>query len=781
MLQRRIFTSYRLALQGKDQSIIKRAITMVLLLCIAMIAIVVWNSWNSYHGELAKTQSSLTNRAHSLAQHAAGTIKAADTILVGLVERLEVDGTGDASLERMHRFLMKRVTELPQLHGIFVYDQTGKWLVNSQAGPVPTNANNSDRDYFKFHQADPQTGPHIGAPVRSKSTNDWIITVTRRFNHADGSFAGVVLTTLGMKFFDDFYKTYAIGKNGQIQLWMDDGTMLAGRPFMEASLGKKTEDLLFLKGYLSAQEGSLTVKSPGDGMERIYSYRRLSQYPLVLSTAVSKEEVLARWRIETYSIFTGIFLLLIALGILSHRLVGQINRRNEAEVLRQAADARIQELAFYDQLTGLPNRSLLIERVQKAMLTSARNKKYCALFFLDLDNFKSLNDLFGHDKGDLLLQQVAVRLVSCVRESDTVARLGGDEFVVMLEDLSGVPTEAYAQAGQLGEKILGAFITPFILNEYEHFTSPSIGVAVFSDASATVEEQLKKADLAMYEAKAAGRNTIRYFDPQMQVIVNNRASLEADLRQALLHDELQLYLQPQLTAGRTIIGAEALLRWHHAKRGMVSPAEFIPVAEHSGLIIQVGNWVLHAACLQLIKWAAIPETASLTIAVNVSARQFRHPDFVVHVLTALEDTGANPLLLKLELTESVLVDDMEATIAKMNALKVHGISFSLDDFGTGYSSLAYLKRMPIDQLKIDQSFVRDMLVSPNDASIVKTILALGRAIGIAVIAEGVETGEQYQLLLREGCVIFQGYYFGRPLPVNELQNLIFKDLAPVSN
>jgi EAL domain-containing protein (putative c-di-GMP-specific phosphodiesterase class I) len=291
-----------------------------------------------------------------------------------------------------------------------------------------------------------------------------------------------------------------------------------------------------------------------------------------------------------------------------------------------------------------------------------------------------------------------------------------------------------------------------------------------------VEEQLKKADLAMYEAKAAGRNTIRYFDPQMQVIVNNRALLEADLRQALLHNELILYFQPQFIADHTIVGVEALVRWPHAKRGMVSPVEFIPVAENTGLIIQVGNWVLHAACLQLVKWAAIPETATLTISVNVSAHQFRHPDFVMNVLTTLENTGANPTLLKLELTESILVEDVEATIAKMNALKEHGIGFSLDDFGTGYSSLAYLKRMPLEQLKIDRSFIKDMLVSSNDASIVRIILALGRAIGTVVIAEGVETAEQYQVLRREGCDGFQGYYFSRPIPVSELQEILYKNL-----
>jgi len=436
---------------------------------------------------------------------------------------------------------------------------------------------------------------------------------------------------------------------------------------------------------------------------------------------------------------------------------------------RKAAEEEINKLAFYDSLTQLPNRRLLLDRLDRALLSSSRSGKIGALLFIDLDEFKILNDTLGHDIGDLLLQQVAKRLSSCVREGDTVARLGGDEFVVMLEGLNENRDEVAKQCEMVGAQISLAFNRPFALNAHEVRSTPSIGVTLFDGRHNQVDELLKQADLAMYQSKAAGRNTLCFFDATMQALVSERAAMEFDLREAIRTKQFVLHYQPQIMGKDRVIGAEALVRWQHPNRGIVSPAEFIPLAEETGLIVALGNWVLEAACTQLCVWAHRPATSHLTIAVNVSAIQINQSDFVEHVMSVLKRTGANPNLLKLELTESLLVTNIENTIKKMVALKAIGLGFSLDDFGTGFSSLTYLKRLPLDQLKIDQGFVREVLISPNDAAIAKMIIALAASLGLTVVAEGVEMQGQCDFLAREGCHTYQGYYFSRPLPLVDFE------------
>ncbi|MRR09518.1 EAL domain-containing protein, partial [bacterium] len=436
---------------------------------------------------------------------------------------------------------------------------------------------------------------------------------------------------------------------------------------------------------------------------------------------------------------------------------------------RKAAEQEIEYLAFYDPLTRLPNRRLLMERLHQALAASARHEKRGALLFIDLDNFKVLNDTLGHDKGDILLQQVARRLSACVREGDSVARLGGDEFVLMLEDLSGDATEAATQAERIGEKIIAALNQPYRLADHDFHNTPSIGVTLFFGHQVSVDELMKYADLAMYEAKKAGRNTLRFFDPAMQASISARAALEADLHEGLRGGQFLLHYQPQVDDKGRILGVEALIRWQHPQRGLLAPAHFIALAEETGLILPLGQWVVEAACMQLVAWATRPATAHLSVAVNVSARQFRQADFVAQLLAAVDRIGANPRLLKLELTESLLLDNIEDVVAKMSALQARGIGFALDDFGTGYSSLSYLKRLPLNQLKIDQSFVRDVLNDPNDAAIARTIVALADSLGLAVIAEGVETEAQGQCLASQGCRSYQGYLFGRPMPAADLE------------
>lgn len=437
---------------------------------------------------------------------------------------------------------------------------------------------------------------------------------------------------------------------------------------------------------------------------------------------------------------------------------------------RKKAEEDIRSLVFSDTLTGLPNRRLLMERLKQAMVGALRHKHQDALLFVDMDDFKTLNDSLGHDKGDQLLQQIAGRMLACVREGDTVARLGGDEFVVLLEDLDKRPQEAAKQAEVVGRKIHDALHQPYQLGSHGHHSSASIGITLFGGAQReSIEEPLKRAELAMYKAKAVGRDNLRFFEPEMRNAINARATLEAQLHQALRQAQFLLYYQAQVDRDAHLTGVEALVRWQHPERGLVSPGEFIPVAEANGLILPLGRWVLETACKQLAAWALRPEMAHLTISVNVSARQFRSPNFVEEVLAVLQATAANPKRLKLELTESLLLDNMKDIITKMTALKSRGVRFSLDDFGTGYSSLSYLKRLPLDQLKIDQGFVRDILTDPNDAAIAKMVVALAETMGLGVIAEGVETQAQRDTLAALGCHAYQGYLYGKPLPIDELE------------
>ncbi|MFZ4479568.1 MAG: EAL domain-containing protein [Rhodoferax sp.] len=433
---------------------------------------------------------------------------------------------------------------------------------------------------------------------------------------------------------------------------------------------------------------------------------------------------------------------------------------------RRKAQSEINSLAFYDPLTKLPNRRLLLDRLTQVLVASARHFGRSALLFVDLDDFKTLNDSRGHLQGDALLVRVAERLLQCARAGDTVARLGSDEFVVLLENLSRSVLDAEAQTEAMAEKMLAALGQDYQLDGGPHHSTSSIGITLFGGtATERSEEPLKRAELAMYQAKAAGRNAMRFFDPQMQVDLTNRVALEADLREAVAEKQFVLFYQSQVIGTGRVTGVEVLLRWQHPRRGLVTPADFIRLAEATGLILPLGQWVLETACHRLALWATRPELAHLTLAVNVSARQFQQKDFVQQVLNALEQTGANPKRLKLELTESMLVQDIEGMIVKMGTLKIRGVSFSLDDFGTGYSSLSYLKRLPLDQLKIDQGFIRNIVTDSNDAAIARMVVALADSLGLSVIAEGVELEAQRDFLAGLGCHAYQGYLFSRPLPV----------------
>jgi diguanylate cyclase (GGDEF)-like protein/PAS domain S-box-containing protein len=434
---------------------------------------------------------------------------------------------------------------------------------------------------------------------------------------------------------------------------------------------------------------------------------------------------------------------------------------------RKATAEQIKRLVFYDTLTGLPNRRMMLDLLHHAFASSQRSGREGALLFIDLDNFKVLNDTLGHDIGDVLLKQVAQRLQSGFGEVGTFSRLSGDEFLMILEDLSEHPIEAAAQTQVVGEKILAILGKPYQLGPHEFHCTASIGAAIFSDHKVSYEELLKRVDIAMCQAKLAGRNTLRFFNNQMQEIISARASLEKELRKALENHQLHLHYQIQVDSSANALGAEALIRWIHPERGLVSPVQFIPLAEETGLILPIGQWVLETACNQLKIWEQEALTRALILSVNVSAKQFRQVNFVANVKETVLRHAINPKLLKLELTESMLLDNIKDIINTMSVLKEFGVGFSLDDFGTGYSSLQYLKRLPIDQLKIDQSFVRDLVTDNDDKAIVRTIIAMAHSLKLNVIAEGVETEDQRQILLAKGCTNYQGYFFGKPMPIEQ--------------
>jgi len=436
---------------------------------------------------------------------------------------------------------------------------------------------------------------------------------------------------------------------------------------------------------------------------------------------------------------------------------------------RKVHEEQIRNLAYFDPLTGLPNRRLLVDRLEHALIASHRSRQYGALMMLDLDQFKAINDTLGHDVGDRLLVEASQRMTTSVREGDTVGRLGGDEYVVILENL-GTEEQAAANATEMtAEKVRFALNMPYALASAEpaHYCTSSIGLTLFRGHDTSIEVLLKQADVALYQAKGAGRNTARFFNPNMQKTIESRMALETALRQALFKGELQLFYQPQIDQNGRCFGAEALLRWRRPGHGLVAPLEFIPLAEETGLILPIGQWVMDTACAQIKAWEASERTRFLRMAVNVSARQFHQPDFVAQVQASLERYGANPHRLKLELTESVVLENAEQVVSRMNQLRALGVSFSMDDFGTGYSSLSYLKRLPLDQLKIDKSFIRDIATDPNDAAIVRAILAMSQSLGLEVVAEGIENEAQRRFLCENGCHRFQGYLLGRPKPIEE--------------
>jgi diguanylate cyclase (GGDEF)-like protein len=434
---------------------------------------------------------------------------------------------------------------------------------------------------------------------------------------------------------------------------------------------------------------------------------------------------------------------------------------------RRQSEEKLRRQAYSDELTNLPNRNYFMEQLAKTLAQSRRHDYFSALLFFDLDNFKIINDTLGHHTGDKLLADVGMRLRKVIRKEDTAARLGGDEFVIIVTNLGSEPQHAADQARLIAEKVHNALAMPFNMAGHEHHLTMSTGINLFPFDSEDINDILKFADTAMYRAKESGRNAICFFQPGMQQAAEERFALQGRMRQALSNDEFELFYQPQFNSNGEIIGAESLLRWQQPELGMVSPARFIPLAEESGMILDIGIWVLREACHQIIVWQQQGIDIE-TLAVNVSPRQFHQPDFVAQIEAIIRESGINPHRLELELTEGVLVENIYDVTQKMEQLQQMGIRFAIDDFGTGYSSLRYLKQLPLDRLKIDQSFVRDIHLTEANALIVETIISMAHHLELELIAEGVETLEELKFLKLRGCHKFQGYYFSRPLPAPQL-------------
>ncbi|MGK5079705.1 putative bifunctional diguanylate cyclase/phosphodiesterase [Janthinobacterium sp. HLX7-2] len=728
----------------------------------ALAGFIGFTQYEEYHRIDTQEHERLTMQAEIVEKNLTPQLNLTKQVIDSVIDELAAWQAQGDHLRQVNHSLKVINNALIGIRPILVIGPDGRLVAGSDASMSSDNFHQNDCFQKAMRLADPQL-LHLSAPPGNTAVPA-AITLCRRISGFQGSFGGIVMVSLAPAYFSDLLDSVRYARDVVSSISREDGQL-----YMVSS-----------RQSGAGTPGPLTGMAPGTGKKRMVAERLVpsgaATFGTTLRIAVSRDtEVLfAPWRHSLYvqSVLFGLVAVLSTLGLL---IIQKRHRLRRVE--RKKTEKQIQQLAFFDQLTKLPNRILLLDRLKQAMKSSLRSGNHGAVLFIDLDNFKTLNDTLGHDMGDLLLNQVARRLVLCVRAGDTVARLGGDEFVVMLTDLHMNAEHAAAQVDIVGNKIRKELSQTYRLNQLTHRSTSSIGATLFMGNLTSIDDLLKQADLAMYKSKAVGRNALRFFDPAMEVAMLERAALETDLRDAVPCRQLILHYQPQIDHTGRVTGVEALVRWQHPIRGLVPPGDFIPLAEEIGVILPLGQWVLETACTQLLAWAGRPDMRHLSIAVNVSVRQFNQEDFVDQVLFALASSGADPRRLKLELTESLLVSDVDGVIAKMSSLKAHGVGFSLDDFGTGYSSLAYLKRLPLDQLKIDKSFVRDVIHDPSDASIAKTIIALARSLNIAVIAEGVETLAQRDFLARYGCRAYQGYFFSRPLTLPDLEAFVQRRCA----
>jgi diguanylate cyclase (GGDEF)-like protein len=786
------------------------------LLILVLVATNVAVIWHLRSSELRDQENQLKNLSLILAEEADRSFESVDLVVSSVAEGVVAEGVTDgASFDRkmaghdVFLVLQEKISGLPQLDAVTVISRHGKLINFSRFWSAP-EADVTDRDYFKAMKNDPSVKSYVSEPVRNRVTGSWVIFLAHRVSGPDGEFLGIILGAIKMSYFENFFQAISLGRGGSIALEQMSGQLLVRFPPTDTIGMVFSNSQRLLHGGVS---GVLTEPSPIDGQMRIKAAHRLANYPVFALATKTEAAALANWRAIARLMSLGALGCAISIALAGFAFGrqwthGAMLANSNAELDRQEDRAaamgtavevarvtakEMTHLAEHDFLTGLPNRMLLNDRIGQAIALARRNKKIVAVLFLDLDGFKHVNDSLGHATGDKLLQSIAKRLVDCVRGSDTVSRQGGDEFVVLLTEMAQ-PGDAAAAARRIVQAVTGAhsvgqhefhvraefaakrmleaIAEPHFVEDHDLHITASIGVSVYPDDGVDAETLIKNADTAMYQAKENGRRGYQFFEPEMNVRAVERQFIEEGLRRALERREFALHYQPIIDV-RTgaIIGAEALLRWTHPTRGMIPPGEFIPVAEDCGLILPIGNWVHREACTQARAWAeaGLPE---MTMAVNVSAIELRNDSFLEGLFTILSETNLEPRTLVLELTESILMKNPDATAVVLQALRERGVQMAIDDFGTGYSSLGYLRRLPLDALKIDQSFVRQISAVGEDTTIVTAVIGMAHSLGLRVIAEGVETSEELAFLRAHQCDEVQGYYFSRPVPPEQFAKLL---------
>jgi diguanylate cyclase (GGDEF)-like protein len=771
---------------------------------------------NLRESELLDEEDRLSTISLILAEQANRSFESVDLVIRSVADGIAAEGVTDtASFGRImagqdiHLLLRAKISGTPQLDAVIVLNSEGRLINFSRTGVVP-NVDNSATAYFRALKDDPHVQTYVTEPVQNRGRGAWTIFLARRVNGPFGEFLGVVLGAIRMQYFEDFYRAILLRDGSSIALLRLDGITLVRFPRSD-TVGQKffgAEHLL--RGGVSA---TLREASPIDGVMRIKAAHLVTGYPVLTIATNTEDAALADWRGMARLVSLGTLGGAIAIAVAAFAFGRQWKHKarladsqaelglqeERAAAMRAAAEVaeatalQLAHSAEHDFLTGLPNRMLLNDRVSQAIALARRHKKHTAVLFLDLDGFKHINDSLGHGVGDKLLQSIAKRLVDCVRGSDTVSRQGGDEFVVLLSEMEE-SEDAAIVASRIGQAVAGthsidqhdvhvdlantagrmlqAVAEPHLVDQHNLHVTASIGVSVYPDDGLDAETLIKNADTAMYQAKEHGRQSYRFFEPAMNVRAVERQFIEEGLRRALDRHEFVLHYQPIIDLGTgAIIGAEALIRWMHPTRGLIPPLQFIPVAEECGLIAPVGAWVLREASAQARAWADAGLPA-LTMAVNVSALELRSEPFLENLFAILGQTGLEPTSLVLELTESVLMKHAGPAAVALQGLREVGVQVAIDDFGTGYSSLGYLQKFPLDALKIDQSFVRQISTAGEDTAIVTAVIGMAHSLKLRVIAEGVETLEELEFLRAHRCDAAQGYYFSRPVPPEQFAKLL---------
>jgi diguanylate cyclase (GGDEF)-like protein len=766
--------------------------------------------------ELLHEQDQMATFSLILAEQADRSFESVDLVISNIAERIAADGVTDSisfnqkmSGHDIFVLLQEKITEVPQLDAIVLFDRDGALINSSRSWPRP-DVHISDRVFFTAVKADPRLNTYVTEPIQNRTTGTWTIYLSHRLSGPNGEFIGVVLGAIQLRYFEDFYQAISPGEGSSVAILKLDGVTLTRFPRTD-TIGKTFSNArLLLRGGNSAV---LHQISPINGEMGIVAVHRLTDYPVLAIAAKTEVSALASWRDTARLMSLGALGSAISIAVAAfafgrqwkHKAIlaasrAELHRQEDRNAAMKAtADvARTTALemtysAEHDFLTNLPNRMLLSDRIGQAIASAQRRQKHVAVLFLDLDGFKHINDSLGHRIGDQLLQSIAKRLLDCVRGEDTVSRQGGDEFVVLLSEVER-PDEAGAAATRIAQavtglhsidqhevqvdvaiavgRILQAVAEAHSIEQHDLHITASIGVSIYPDDGLDAETLIKNADTAMYQAKEDGRQSFQFFNSIMNVRAVQRQSIEEGLRRAMERNEFALRYQPivDLETG-AITGAEALLRWTHPTLGLVPPAEFIPIAEDCGLIVPIGAWVLREACEQARSWLDAGLHVG-TIAVNVSPMQLRNKDFHERLFEILSEACLDPGSLVLELTESVLMKHAQSEASILNALRERGVQVAIDDFGTGYSSLGYLQKFPLDALKIDQSFVRQISAADEDPAIVIAVISMARSLGLRVIAEGVETREELTFLRTHQCDEAQGYYFSRPVAPRRFAELL---------